>query len=137
MPRMISSTATLLPPIEPQPSGPGTSATPVAPTTAPLQSVAAQGSFAVYSESFALRTGAATPAFFDLTELACAVADRCGIAHGTLTASTRHTTCAMVVQENEPLLLSDMADRLRRYASADEVYRHNDFGIRTVNMCDG
>ena len=33
--------------------------------------------------------------------------------------------------------LADMADRLRRYAGADEVYRHNDFDIRTVNMCDG
>jgi secondary thiamine-phosphate synthase enzyme len=115
----------------------GTMATLVAPTLAPLRAVAAQGNFAVYSEGFSLRTADATPAFFDITELACAVADRCGITHGTLTASTRHTTCAIVVQESEPLLLSDMADRLRRYASAEEVYRHNDFDVRTVNMCDG
>jgi secondary thiamine-phosphate synthase enzyme len=115
----------------------GQAATLVAPTTAPLQAVAAQGSFAVYSERFSLRTADATPAFFDITELACAITERCGITHGTLTASTRHTTCAIVVQESEPLLLSDMADRLRRYASADEVYRHNDFDVRTVNMCDG
>ncbi|MFN8536980.1 MAG: YjbQ family protein [Thermomicrobiales bacterium] len=55
----------------------------------------------------------------------------------TLTASTRHTTCAMVVQENEPLLLQDMADRLTRFATPEETYRHNDFDICTVNMCDG
>ena len=128
---------TLLPTDEQRTTDFGTPATPIAPTTVPLQSIAAQGSFAVYGESFAVRTADATPAFFDLTELACAVVDRCGITHGTLTASTRHTTCAMVVQESEPLLLDDMADRLRRYASADEVYRHNDFNIRTVNMCDG
>jgi secondary thiamine-phosphate synthase enzyme len=132
----LNATA-LLPTIEQRTADLGTPATPIAPTTVPLQSIAAQGSFAVHSESFVVRTADTTPAFFDLTELACAVVDRCGITHGTLTASTRHTTCAMVVQESEPLLLDDMADRLRRYASADEVYRHNDFNIRTVNMCDG
>src|SRR5690242_18713691 len=137
MPRLPIGAATLLPPVAPEVIDLGTPATPVSSATAPLRSVAVQGTFAVHGESFALRTEDATPAFFDLTELACAVVDRCGITHGTLTASTRHTTCAMVVQENEPLLLDDMADRLRRYASADEVYRHNDFDIRTVNMCEG
>ena len=96
-----------------------------------------QGDFAVHGEGFALTTEAPAPAFYDITELACAVAERSGIAAGTLTASTRHTTCAMVVQENEPLLLRDMVDRLERYASAAESYRHNDFAIRTVNMCEG
>ena len=42
-----------------------------------------------------------------------------------------------MVQESEPLLLRDMADRLRRFAGANEAYLHNDFRIRTVNMCDG
>lgn len=109
----------------------------VAPTTRPLQIAQTEGQFGVYSESFALMTEEVTPKFYDVTDLVAAVVERCNIAAGTLTASTRHTTCAMVVQENEPLLLQDMADRLTRYASAEETYRHNDFDIRTVNMCDG
>jgi secondary thiamine-phosphate synthase enzyme len=109
----------------------------VAPTTRPLQVAQTEGHFGVHSESFALMTEDQTPKFYDVTDLVATVVERSNIAAGTLTASTRHTTCAMVVQENEPLLLQDMADRLCRYASADETYRHNDFDVRTVNMCDG
>lgn len=109
----------------------------IAVTTRPLQTTQADGRFGVYSESFALMTEPETPKFYDVTDLIATVVERSGIAAGTFTASTRHTTCAMVVQENEPLLLQDMADRLRRFASADETFRHNDFDIRTVNMCDG
>lgn len=109
----------------------------IAPHSPPRQVVRARGEFGVHSESFTLMTGGTPPAFHDLTVLAQAVVGRSGIANGTLTVSTRHTTCAVVVQESEPLLLQDMADRLRRFAGADEEYRHNDFDIRTVNMCDG
>ena len=45
------------------------------------------------------------------------------------------TTCALIVQENEPLLLADLCDRLRRFASVDEAYRHNELDVRTVNIC--
>lgn len=109
----------------------------ITPYSVPRQVARAQGDFAVHSESFALRTGDVAPAFHDVTVLAQAVVERSEITDGTLTASTRHTTCAVVVQESEPLLLQDMADRLRRFAGADEAYRHNDFDIRTVNVCDG
>jgi secondary thiamine-phosphate synthase enzyme len=109
----------------------------VAPTTRPLQVAQSEGQFGVHSESFALMTEEQTPRFYDVTDLVAAVVERSNISAGTLTASTRHTTCAMVVQESEPLLLQDMADRLTRYASPDDTYRHNDFDIRTVNMCDG
>lgn len=116
---------------------PGMVAPVVAPTMRPLQVNQTEGHFGVYSESFAVMTEEQAPKFYDVTDLVANVVERAGIAAGTLTASTRHTTCALVVQENEPLLLQDMADRLCRYASADEVYRHNDFDVRTVNMCDG
>ena len=110
----------------------------VIPPESPARQVArAQGDFAVHGESFSLVTSEAPPAFHDITDLAHAVVERRGVEAGTVTASTRHTTCAVVVQESEPLLLADMADRLRRYAGAHEEYRHNDFSIRTVNMCDG
>ena len=38
------------------------------------------------------------------------------------------------LQKNEPLLLEDLKDMLRTLAPRDKYYRHNDFGIRTVNM---
>jgi secondary thiamine-phosphate synthase enzyme len=109
----------------------------VATTTRPLQTAQSEGRLGVYSESFAVMTESQAPKFYDVTDLVATVVERSGIAAGTFTASTRHTTCAMVVQENEPLLLQDMADRLCRFANADETFRHNDFDIRTVNMCDG
>lgn len=109
----------------------------ISPDSAPREVRRATGEFAVHAEEFALVTDGDTPAFHDLTDLARAVVARAGVAAGTLLVSTRHTTCAVVVQEHEPLLLADMADRLRRYAGADEDYRHNDFAVRTVNMCDG
>jgi secondary thiamine-phosphate synthase enzyme len=113
-------------------------ATPVvSPASTPLAVVQARGEFATYSERFSLVTNGDTPAFHDLTELAHTVVTRAGVGQGTLLVSTRHTTCAVVVQEHEPLLLRDMADRLRRYASEHENYQHNDFAVRTVNMCDG
>ena len=54
---------------------------------------------------------------------------------GQVLAAVAHTTCALIVQENEPLLLADLADRLRRFASRDEAYRHNEMDVRTVNVC--
>jgi secondary thiamine-phosphate synthase enzyme len=109
----------------------------IAPSTRPLQVARTDGHFGVHSESFALMTEEQAPKFYDVTDLVAAVVARSNISAGTLTASTRHTTCAMVVQENKPRLLQDMADRLRRYAGPEETYRHNTFGTRAVDTCDG
>lgn len=108
----------------------------ISPRSVPQETYRAQGAFGVHGERFTLATDGLTPTFYDVTELALAVVERSGIQAGMLTASTRHTTCAMVVQEAEPLLLIDLADRLRRYAGEDEFYRHNDFSVRTVNMTE-
>jgi secondary thiamine-phosphate synthase enzyme len=47
-----------------------------------------------------------------------------------------HTTCAIKINENEPLLLEDFGKFLNRLAPVDADYKHNDFSIRTVNICD-
>ena len=47
---------------------------------------------------------------------------------------SRHTTAAITIQENEPLLLNDMASLLERLAPKNMRYGHNDFSIRTVHM---
>jgi secondary thiamine-phosphate synthase enzyme len=46
----------------------------------------------------------------------------------------RHTTAALRIQENEPLLLEDLRDFLARLAAPNAHYRHNDFRVRTHHM---
>jgi secondary thiamine-phosphate synthase enzyme len=53
---------------------------------------------------------------------------------GTATVFSRHTTAAVKINENEPLLLTDMCQRLSRIFPAEEYYRHNDWNIRTHNI---
>jgi len=114
--------------VDPDVVAPALDATPVA-------SHALTGVAVSYSERFAVRTRGIAPAFFDVTDLVCGVVARSGVRDGHLLVNTAHTTCALIVQENEPLLLADLADRLRRFASDEESYRHNRMDIRTVNMC--
>ncbi len=50
---------------------------------------------------------------------------------------SKHTTIAIVVNESEPLLISDMKKMLERLIPQKGNYQHDDFEIRTVNMCTG
>ena len=49
---------------------------------------------------------------------------------GMVPVQSRHTTAAVLVNENEPLLLQDFEDLLRRWAPPDAHYRHNDLEAR-------
>jgi len=95
----------------------------------------ASGTAVSYGEDFTFHTRGMAPAFFDVTDLVCDVVARSAIGYGQVLVTTAHTTCALIVQENEPLLLADLADRLRRFAAEDELYRHNEMDVRTVNVC--
>jgi secondary thiamine-phosphate synthase enzyme len=98
------------------------------------QAVIRHESKAVVScESLELETTAA-PGFHDITEDVCAVVADSGVAFGYVTVFSSHTTAAIRINENEPLLLRDMARTLRQLAPANAYYEHNDFGRRTVNM---
>jgi secondary thiamine-phosphate synthase enzyme len=101
----------------------------------PVSTHAITGLAVSHSERFAVRTRGVAPAFFDVTDLVRGVVQRSGVRQGQLLAASAHTTCALIVQENEPLLLADLCDRLRRFASIDEAYRHNELDVRTVNVC--
>jgi secondary thiamine-phosphate synthase enzyme len=111
--------------------------TAVAPTITltPSAKQAISGRAVSYSERFGLRTGGVAPSFLDLTDLTKDVIARSDVQQGSVLVCTAHTTCAVIVQENEPLLLADLADRLRRFASEEEAYRHNEMDIRVVNVC--
>ncbi len=60
--------------------------------------------------------------------------DRSEVQSGFVVVFSKHTTAAIKINENEPLLLKDMEHFLERAASKDAYYGHNDFAIRTVHM---
>ena len=59
--------------------------------------------------------------FIDLTDRLEALVVQSGIRFGFVNVQSLHTTAAIVVNENEPLLLSDFADALERSAPARAV----------------
>ena len=68
--------------------------------------------------------------FVDVTALVAERVRRSGVRDGVVTVQSRHTTAAVVVNENEPLLLQDLEDALERWAPAAGFYRHNDLAAR-------
>ena len=74
------------------------------------------------------------PGFFDITEAVAAEVRAAQVADGFVLIYSRHTTAAIRINENEPMLIADMEDMLKRLAPPEAYYRHNDFTIRTENM---
>jgi len=85
--------------------------------------------------SFRITTERA-PQFIDITDEVQRLVAESGVNDGTATVFCRHTTAAIHINENEPLLLSDMEEFLKRVAPRELYYRHNDFSIRTENMTE-
>ena len=75
--------------------------------------------------------------FIDLTARIEALAAEAGIETGLVNIQTLHTTTAIVVNEHEPLLHADFDGLLTRMAPRDGPYRHDDMGVRTVNLAPG
>ena len=74
--------------------------------------------------------------FVDLTDRLEKLAIEAGICLGIVNVQTLHTTTAIVVNEHEPLLLTDFGALLEAAVPADARYRHDDTSIRTVNVTD-
>ena len=72
--------------------------------------------------------------FIDLTGRIQSLVTESGIESGFVNIQTLHTTTAIVVNEGEPLLLSDFAVLLEQLAPRDRRYRHDDLIARTVNI---
>jgi secondary thiamine-phosphate synthase enzyme len=68
--------------------------------------------------------------FIDLTRDIAAIVTRSGVRDGWVNVQTRHTTTALIVNENEPLLLDDLRQLLDRMAPREAEYQHNDFSRR-------
>ena len=74
------------------------------------------------------------PEFIDITERVAEFVRESQIRNGFALVFSRHTTAAITIQENEPLLLTDFVSLLERAAPRNAHYRHNDFSVRTVHM---
>lgn len=87
------------------------------------------------SKSYCLHlTTQKAPEFIDITDWVneCVASSR--VANGFVVVYSKHTTAAIKINENEPLLLEDMATFLEKFSPRENGYQHNDFSIRTVNM---
>ena len=80
---------------------------------------------------------AATLDFIDITEKIKEKIKETGITQGVINIQSLHTTMAIIVNEAEPLLIADMKKLLEKLAPRTYQYAHDNFEIRTVNMCDG
>ena len=89
------------------------------------------------TRSYCIRIETQRPTeFIDMTDHVRARVTESGVTNGMVIVYSRHTTAAVKINENEPLLLQDMEDFLQRMAPRDGDYRHNDFTVRTVNMTE-
>ena len=74
------------------------------------------------------------PEFIDITDWVAECVTESEISNGFAVVYSKHTTGAIKINENEPLLLDDMADFLEKIFPRHHSYQHNNFEIRTVNM---
>jgi len=79
----------------------------------------------------------ATLDFIDITDDILSAIKENGIINGIINIQSLPTTMAIIVNEAEPLLIGDMKKMLERLAPEKIEYDHDNFVIRTVNMCDG
>lgn len=70
----------------------------------------------------------------DVTRPIANVVRQARVRDGLVQVFSRHTTAAVRIQEDEPLLLEDLRRFLSRLAPSDAAYGHNDFRVRTQHM---
>lgn len=75
--------------------------------------------------------------FIDITPDVEMFVKESGIQTGIVNVQTKHTTCAVIVQEKESGLLKDIAEMFARITSGGVSYQHDNFEIRTENLCEG
>jgi secondary thiamine-phosphate synthase enzyme len=91
------------------------------------------GGLTMWAQTLAFRTTAAHE-FMDVTEQVAAVVRNSMVSQGWVSVFSKHTTAAVVLNENEPLLLKDMGAMLERLSASASTYEHNDLSRRTGEM---
>jgi secondary thiamine-phosphate synthase enzyme len=80
---------------------------------------------------------AATLDFIDITDKVQEIIKNIKVGDGIINIQSLHTTMAIIVNEAEPLLIGDIKKMLDKIAPRTMEYMHDNFEVRTVNMCDG
>ena len=91
------------------------------------------GGLTLWAETLDVRTSKAHE-FIDVTDLVAAVVRHSAVSQGWVSVFSKHTTAAVVIQENEPLLMQDLDALLERLSAASGPYRHNDLSRRVGEM---
>jgi putative ABC transport system permease protein len=90
---------------------------------------AARTAVRMYHSLIRLRTDECLQ-FIDLTDEVKSIIDKSGVSNGWVNIQTKHTTTAIIVNENEPLLQEDLKQLLEAVAPRAGEYQHNDFSRR-------
>lgn len=73
--------------------------------------------------------------FIDITEQVKDFIKESQIKDGLVNIQILHTSAALIVNENEPLLIEDFKKNLERTAPQTLKYKHDNLKKRTVNLC--
>jgi secondary thiamine-phosphate synthase enzyme len=73
--------------------------------------------------------------FIDLTDQIKKFVKESQIKEGIVNIQSLHTSAALIVNENEPLLIEDFRQNLKAAAPLELKYNHDDLTKRTVNVC--
>ena len=73
--------------------------------------------------------------FIDVTENIEDFIEESKIKDGIVNIQILHTSAALIVNENEPLLIEDFKKNIESIALSTENYQHDDLIKRTVNVC--
>ncbi len=77
------------------------------------------------------------PRVVDITDDIKIFVQSSGVRNGIVNVQYRHTTGAVLVQENEPMLLDDIKKKMRELVPPEGDYGHNDIGgRRKENLCN-
>lgn len=75
--------------------------------------------------------------FNDITDEIVEFVKKSDVKNGMINIQSLHTSSGLLVNENEPLLLEDYKTLWKDIFSPKGKYNHDNFEIRTVNMCEG
>ena len=73
--------------------------------------------------------------FVDITDRLRDFVQESQIKNGFVNIQILHTTAALIINENEPLLIEDFKNNLEKSAPQSLTHQHDDFNKRTVNIC--
>jgi len=73
--------------------------------------------------------------FIDITQQVKDFIKESKIKDGIINIQILHTSAALIINENEPLLIEDFKKNLEAAAPKNQKYEHDDLSKRTVNVC--